>query len=278
MTHWVSERLASGTVRESWRCGWTGLPCQCYPAKMLERAEAGEATLTLVNQRFYDQIWRDAVLYQGEDFNSWEVVGPLAARSADRLEVGPGLRPRLPVGGTQFVDLSPVAVERLNQAGGNAVEGSIDQLPFERASVDLVAAFDVLEHVRDDHAALAELTRVLRPGGTLFLSVPLYKAAWTGFDELVGHARRYEPDDVEALLAAFGLDIFRSAAFGMQPASKILTNVAVWFLKRQPERALRFYNKHLFPRAMKQQSSLVFQRGLLRDPNVDEVMLECRLR
>lgn len=47
-----------------------------------------------------------------------------------------------------------------------------DPLPFDDASFDGVVTFNTLEHVYDDRAALAELTRVLRPGGTLRVIVP----------------------------------------------------------------------------------------------------------
>jgi SAM-dependent methyltransferase len=232
-------------------------------------------TLAAINRRFYDEIWLGAEIYSGDAFNSWVAVGPRVERAETRLEVGPGLRPRLPVSGTRFVDLSPVAVERLNEAGGLAVEGSIEALPVDDNSIDLLCAFDVLEHVDDDRAALRELTRVLKPGGVLFLSVPLYASAWTDFDKLCGHARRYEPDEFEALLASHEVKTVRSAAFGMQPDSRLLTSIGVWWLTRFPRHALRFYDKHIFPRVMKRQDDLVFEPGLLRDPKVDEVILEC---
>ncbi len=237
--------------------------------------EQSASPLTGINRRFYDEIWLGAELYEGEAFNSWEAVGPQVARVRDRLEVGPGLRPRLPVRDTRFVDLSPVAVDRLNAAGGIAVEGSIEALPIDDDSVDLLCAFDVLEHVDGDRAALGELTRVLRSGGVLFLSVPLYAAAWTGFDELVGHARRYEPDDLEHLLASCGVETHRSAAFGMQPESRLLTNLGLWFLNKYPRRSLGFYNRYIFPRVMKRQEPLIFHPGVLRDPRIDEIVLEC---
>lgn len=243
-----------------------------------DAATASAASLAAINRRFYDEIWHGAVLYEGDAFNSWAAVGPHVARARDRLEVGPGLRARLPVSGTRFVDLSPVAVDRLNAAGGVAVEGSIEALPIDDNSVDLLCAFDVLEHVADDRAALGELTRVLRPGGVLFLSVPLYASAWTRFDELCGHARRYEPDEFEDLLASFGIEAERSAAFGMQPDSRLLASLGVFFLTRFPRRSLRFYDKHIFPRVMRRQTPLVFEPGLLRDPRVDEVILECVFR
>lgn len=45
-------------------------------------------------------------------------------------------------------------------------------LPFEADAFDQIITFNTLEHVYDDHGALAELTRVLKPGGTLHIIVP----------------------------------------------------------------------------------------------------------
>jgi SAM-dependent methyltransferase len=46
------------------------------------------------------------------------------------------------------------------------------ELPVRTASVDFVITFEVLEHVRNEHLALAEMHRILRPGGVLAISVP----------------------------------------------------------------------------------------------------------
>ena len=53
-------------------------------------------------------------------------------------------------------------------------EGSATSLPWENGASDLIVAFDVLEHVPDLSAATGELARVLAPGGTLVMSVPVY--------------------------------------------------------------------------------------------------------
>ena len=69
--------------------------------------------------------------------------------------------------------------------------GSALALPFRDACFDVVAAFDVVEHVPDEDGILAELARVLRPGGRLLISVPAYQWAWSGHDVANGHFRRY---------------------------------------------------------------------------------------
>jgi SAM-dependent methyltransferase len=69
-----------------------------------------------------------------------------------------------------------VAGEALPGAGAAVVAGSVLALPFEDGCFDRVVASEVLEHVTSDLGALAELHRVLRPGGTLAVTVPAWLA------------------------------------------------------------------------------------------------------
>ena len=59
---------------------------------------------------FYDPLWTSARLVAPERFNTWPMVRSLIAPGRPRLEVAPGLRPRLPIEGTCFVDISAPAV------------------------------------------------------------------------------------------------------------------------------------------------------------------------
>ena len=64
-------------------------------------------------------------------------------------------------------------------------------LPVADASLDLVVAFDLLEHLVDDDAAVSEVHRVLRPEGTYLIAVPADPRLWSDHDEAVDHVRRY---------------------------------------------------------------------------------------
>ncbi len=95
---------------------------------------------------------------------------------------------------------------------GLPVQGDALRLPFPDDAFDRVIASEVLEHIPDDRAAIAELARVLRPGGRMAVTVP------TRFPERInwmldreyhdipgGHIRIYRQRDLEDRLEAAGL-------------------------------------------------------------------------
>ncbi len=82
------------------------------------------------------------------------------------------------------------------------------------ARFDLVCAFEVLEHLEDDKAALAEWAGRVRPGGWLMLSVPAHQARFAPWDTLVGHFRRYDPAALADLLASTGFGDIQVRQYG----------------------------------------------------------------
>jgi SAM-dependent methyltransferase len=92
------------------------------------------------------------------------------------------------------------------------VRGDLLHLPFPDASVDRVMASEVLEHIPDDVTAMAEIFRVLKPGGRMVMTVPRYgpeRICWALSDEYHanegGHIRIYRRDIVRTRLASVGL-------------------------------------------------------------------------
>ncbi len=236
----------------------------------------GDAALLEVNRRFYDPLWADARLVEPQRFNTWPLVCSLVAPSQPRLEVGPGLRPRLPLDGTHFVDFSPPAVAKLRARGANAVVALVSALPFADRAFELVCALDIVEHVDDEDAILSELSRVAAPNASLLLSVPLHPELWTAFDDFVGHRRRYEPQRLLAKLAEHGLSVEQSAAYGMRPRSSRLVDVGMWFLTHRREQAMWGYNRVFMPLGVYFQKRLTLAPGLLDTEHIDEVLLVCR--
>ena len=229
-----------------------------------------------VNRPFYDALWTAGAVVRPQRFNTWPLLSALAAGAPARLEIGPGLHPRLPIAGTRFVDLSAPAVAQLRARGGLAALGEIAALPFPDAAFDLVCAFDIVEHVEDDRRVFDELARVARDDAPVVLSVPLHPAHWSAFDALVGHVRRYDPGALLTLLAAHGLGLERSAVFGMEPRNRRLLDLAVWGLTTRRAQALRWYNRYLLPLGLLLQKPLAWAPGLIDAAGVDEVVLVCR--
>jgi SAM-dependent methyltransferase len=230
------------------------------------------------NRRYYDMLWSDARLVEPHRFNTWPLVQSLLATAAQRLEVAPGLRPRLPIEGTLFLDISAPAVAKLRGRGAQAVVGKVTRLPFADGSFDLVCAFDIIEHVDDDEGALSEVSRIARPGGLILTSMPLHPALWTSFDEFVGHKRRYEPPELLSKLTRHDLTVERSAAYGMQPRSSQLVDLGMWWLLNHRERAMWWYNRVIMRLGLLLQKRLRLQSGMIATDGVDEILLVCRKR
>ena len=228
------------------------------------------------NRRFYDPLWTDARLVEPQRFNTWPLVQSLVSHSGSRLEVAPGLRPRLPLAGTQFVDISAPALAKLRERGASVALGEVTALPYADSTFDLVCALDIIEHVDDDEAALTELARVAKPGAALLVSAPLHGALWTGFDDFVGHKRRYEPAQLIAKLARHHFAVERSAVYGMQPRSTRLVDLGMWWLVHHRERAMWWYNRFFMRLGLWFQKRLRFTPGLIATEGVDEVLLLCR--
>jgi SAM-dependent methyltransferase len=96
------------------------------------------------------------------------------------------------------------------QAG--AVTADATRLPFADDSFDAVIVAEILEHVPNDVAALREITRVLRPGGTVAVTVPAWlpeRICWalsTEYHEVPGgHVRIFTRAELTGKLAAAGL-------------------------------------------------------------------------
>lgn len=232
--------------------------------------------LQKANTRFYDTLWRKSRLVGPECFNTWPVVQSLLREGRRRLEIGPGLHPRLPIAETFFVDISAEALSRLQDRGGCVALAPVTAMPFSDSTFDLVCAFDIIEHVENDDACFSELARLAKPGSTMLLSVPLHPSRWSRFDDIVGHYRRYDPVTLVDKLRCYGFDIEQSAQFGMRPRSSSLVSFGMDLLARHPVQGFWCYNNLLLPLAIKRQKPLKLDKGFVASNQFDDLLLLCR--
>jgi SAM-dependent methyltransferase len=144
-------------------------------------------------------------------FREW--LAGVVRRGGRILDVGCGTgaltRDLATLGRVVGVDVAPAAIAfARRRAPGALCAGSVERLPFRTAVFDAVAAVDVVEHV-DDAPALAELARVLAPGGVALIHVPAFPLLWGEHDVANRHRRRYRRARLVAAVAGAGLAIER---------------------------------------------------------------------
>lgn len=100
-----------------------------------------------------------------------------------------------------------------------SLQGDATRLPFANESFEHIVTSEVLEHIQDDVAAISEFERLLKPGGSLTVTVPTWwpeKINWMLSDEyhapksVGGHVRIYSATELKAKLAASGLEVLGS--------------------------------------------------------------------
>jgi SAM-dependent methyltransferase len=180
--------------------------------------------------------------------NAWlrydVIVRLLAARTGTHsiLEIGAGggaLGSRL-AERYEYVGLEPdadsfaTASRRLDASPG---AGTVLTIPAEDYRpdrlFDVVAAFEVLEHIEDDVGALLSWHRFLKPNGSVLLSVPAWRSKWGALDEKAGHVRRYDPSDLERVLRSSGFGTIAISLYGF-PLGYVLK--PMWDLLARRER------------------------------------------
>lgn len=97
----------------------------------------------------------------------------------------------------EYVEILRKRMKSLSQSNIRSIkQGSVVDIPYPDKSFDAVVSAEVLEHVKDDTAAILEFYRVLRAGGVCVVSVPASPTLWDFTDEWAGHLRRYTKNDL----------------------------------------------------------------------------------
>lgn len=168
-------------------------------------------------------------LYQLEDTYWWfvarrrlveELLARACGRSPQRLLVdigcgtGANALALAAFGNVVLLDLSAEALRFCRLRGlRTAVACSAESIGLASNSIDIVTALDVLEHVDHDIAAMREACRILKPGGTLLVTVPAFGFLWSEHDEALHHRRRYTHWELRNKLTVAGFDVGRSTYF-----------------------------------------------------------------
>lgn len=201
-------------------CGWSPAVVDGFPAYAPELAHGGggyEAELF-------------AKLAPLEESNFWFrsrnkllvwALGRYAPTFRSFLEIGcgtafvlTGVGARYPqarlLGSEIFVDGLAFAASRVPSA--ELMQMDARAIPF-RDEVDVIGAFDVLEHIEEDEQVLDEMLAALTPGGIILVSVPQHRWLWSPADDHAHHVRRYTGPELRGKVEAAGFEVLRSTSF-----------------------------------------------------------------
>lgn len=173
--------------------------------------------------RQFIELERDHWWFAGRRALFFDVIGRALAAAPRRagqplaaLDVGCGAGGMLPglatVAAPTGLDISTELLAQARARGfTRLLIGSAEQLPVAPASFDLVTAFDCIEHLDDDRAALAAFAGALKPGGHLFVSVPAWQFLFSENDRVAHHKRRYRRPDLVEKARAAGFEIVQAS-------------------------------------------------------------------
>ncbi|MDQ5857447.1 MAG: glycosyltransferase [Acidobacteriota bacterium] len=177
-----------------------------------------------------------------EPYNRWLVSRFESAVGRRVLEIGAGFgNITKHLKGRELVvasDLDPVAIEHLKGTfrDDRGVRVASYRFPLDASAlaeiratrIDTIVCLNVLEHIEDDRATLADMYSLLEPGGRLVLLVPAFQSLFSSLDVHLRHFRRYEKDDLAQKVreAGFTLDdlrfVNRPGIFGWWLNGKVL--------------------------------------------------------
>jgi SAM-dependent methyltransferase len=130
---------------------------------------------------------------------------------------GGGMRWLSEFGRVRGIDLNSNATRYAGRGSLEVAQASVQSLPFGSRTFDLVTSFEVLYHlaVTDDQAAMAEVARVLKPGGWFLVRVPAYDWLRGAHDRQVHTRHRYGRAELRQKLTQAGLTVERLSGAGL---------------------------------------------------------------
>lgn len=168
--------------------------------------------------------------------------------------------PQARLTGSEVFSVSlPYAARRVERA--ELLQMDARHIPYEN-EFDVIGAFDVLEHIKEDEAVLAEMLRALHPGGLILVTVPQHPWLWSRQDEYACHVRRYRIGELreKVLRAGFSVRLETSFVSLLLPAmiaSRIVQGKETADSDPMAELRLSPLLNHLFEAAMAAERLLI---------------------
>jgi SAM-dependent methyltransferase len=191
----------------------SGLDATSSPAQRLRRYRAPRATPSSVKPSRIPPMTLHAWLR----YDAFRRLLPEGIQSFLEIGAGKGAVGSMLARRFRYVGLEPDAesfVAALNQVGHLGTVVQTPEEAFDGDSFDAACAFEVLEHIEDDRAALVRWQRHVKPGGWLFVSVPAGRHRFGPTDRKAGHFRRYDRADLTRVLREAGLKDSAILAYG----------------------------------------------------------------
>lgn len=206
---------------------WHCPSCSTKPLKKNNRLLFAPE-LSISNQGFKPQYFDD--LFKLESGSFW-------FRARNKLIITmikkyfPNINNFMEIGcGTGFV-LSAIEKEfpEINLYGSEIFENGLDfassrvkkahllqmdarKIPF-RNEFDVIGAFDVLEHIKEDDLVLSNINKALKPGGGMILTVPQHKFLWSENDVYAHHVRRFNCNELKLKVKSAGFKVTKTTSF-----------------------------------------------------------------
>lgn len=225
--------------RETWRC-----PHCSFEPEMLNGHLAFAPTLALANDGFNAESFSKLAKLEAGSFwfrsrnrlLIW-AMQRYFPEAKNFLEIGcgngfvmSGIRqafPQLTLTGAEiYSEGLGFAGERLPGVELFQMDGR--QIPFSE-EFDVIGAFDVLEHVKEDEEVLSQMHQATKKGGGILLTVPHHNFLWSPVDEFAHHVRRYETRELREKVMKVGFSVVRLTSF----VSFLLPMVALLRLKKR---------------------------------------------
>jgi SAM-dependent methyltransferase len=223
----------------------------------------GERTVPVLEYSENDAGWTDELTQMHDETVGGDhpmdvasrcyALGQLSAEFGDRevtvLEVGCSsgfmlrdLKEGLPHAQIVGADVVKGPLEALARTGLGIplLRFDLTRCPLESESCDAVVSLQVLEHIEDDVAALAQTHRILKPGGVAVIEVPAGPHLYDAYDRALKHFRRYRMSELLDKLAQTGFRVERRSHLGflLYPAFAAVKRKNQWLAKKNDDDAL----------------------------------------